>query len=85
MITEEDFKKKGIKLGEETTPLDLLENFILNTNEVAEKLSDALPKGSKPISVSCAKQKLVRLEKGGFVERRKIDGLTYWKKVDQKK
>lgn len=81
MITKEDFKKLGIRPEDEVTPLDILEltQMAMSTLEVAEALTRHLPEGE--ITYACAKQKLVRLEKKGLVQRSKFKGLNYWLKA----
>lgn len=82
MISEDEFKRKGIKPEEEKSPLDILNKNAMTTQQIADKLTELLPSGNKNISYSCAKQKMVRLEAKGLVERRKIDGIIYWAKIE---
>lgn len=77
MITAEVFRNNGISPEDEKTPLDIMGDMALSTKEIAIKLSDTLPEGEN-ITYSCAKQKMIRLERKGFVSRRKIKGLIHW-------
>jgi len=82
MITKETFDKKGISKGDEKTPLDILGKQAFTTREIADRLNETLPESYKKITFSCAKQKLVRLEKKGRVTRKKVDGIYHWMKVE---
>lgn len=81
MITAEKARKSGINPDDELTPLDVLGNNAMTSQEVADAMNSKATEGSISISYSCAKQKLVRLEAKGLVERRKFKGLIHWLKV----
>ncbi len=77
--------KKGIPNGDEKTPIDILGKNALSTKEIADKLNECLPEGYKKITYSCAKQKMIRLERKEEVERRKVDGIIHWIKIERTK
>ena len=81
MITAEKARKFGINPDEEVTPLDVLGQNAMTSQEVADALNARSTEASTKVSYSCAKQKLVRLEAKGLVERRKFKGLIHWLKV----
>lgn len=85
MINADEFRRKGIKPEDEKSPLDIIVDSALTTQEIADQLTSFLPPGSKKISYSCAKQKMVRLENKGLVERRKVDGIIRWLKIEGNK
>jgi len=81
MITVEESKTIGIKPEDEKSPLDILENNAMTTQEIADMLSSYFPKGYPKMTYSCAKQKMIRLEKKGLIDRVKVKGLIHWTKV----
>lgn len=81
MITADKARKDGIDPDEELTPLDVLGDNAMTSQEVADALNAKATEGSINISYSCAKQRLVRLEAKGLVERKKFKGLIHWLKV----
>ena len=83
MITAIEAKKIGVLPDDEKTPLDILGVNALTTQEIANKLTSYLPKGSDPISYSCAKQKMIRLEKKEEVSRIRVKGLIHWLRTQQ--
>lgn len=83
MISLERAQEIGLKPEDEKTPLDVLGTNAMTTKEVAAELNKLLPPEYKKISYSCAKQKMVRLEKKGYVSRIKISGLIHWLIIPQ--
>lgn len=78
MITADKAKSIGIKPEDEKSPLDILGNNAMTTQEIADKLSSYFPEGYPKMTYSCAKQKMIRLEKKGLVTRTKVKGLIHW-------
>jgi len=74
----QEFEKLGVSREDEKDVSDILEKQALTTKEFAEKFSDLLPNGSEKITVSNARQKLLRAEKKDRVYRKKIHGIWYW-------
>ena len=84
MITANEANKIGILPDDEKTPLDILGLNAMTTQEIADKLTGYLPKGNDPISYSCAKQKMIRLERKSLVNRIRVKGLIHWLITQQK-
>lgn len=80
MITASKAKEIGIKPEDEKSPLDILGNNAMTTQEIADKLSSYFPPGQPKMTYSCAKQKMIRLEKKDEVSRIKVKGLIHWTK-----
>jgi len=74
----QEFEKLGVTREDEKDVSDILDDEALTTKEFAEKFSTLLPNGSEKISVSNARQKLLRAEKKDVVSRKKIHGIWYW-------
>jgi len=74
----QEFEKLGISRDDEIDVVDLLNGEALTTKQIADKLTLNLPPGSEKISVSNARQKLVRAESKDRILRKKINGIWHW-------
>lgn len=84
MITADQAKQIGIKPEDEKSPLEILGDNAMTTREIADKLSSYFPKDYPKMTYSCAKQKMIRLEMKGHVDRRKVKGLIHWMLIQPK-
>ena len=84
MITAEKANEIGINPDDEKSPLDILGVNAMSTQEIADKLSSYFPKGYTKMTYSCAKQKMIRLEKKDYVYRIRVEGLLHWAIIQPK-
>lgn len=83
-MNREDFERLGVSKEEQKDVSDVLNGDALTTKEFAERYTLMLPNGSDPITVSNARQKLLRAEKKDKVSRKKIKGIWYWVTDEEK-
>jgi hypothetical protein len=83
MISKEEFDR-GVKLGEEISPLVVLEKtkMAMTTKEITLELKKLMPYVG--VTYGAIKQKMARYEKTGNVDRKKVDGKNYWLLVSKK-
>lgn len=78
MITAEVAKEAGLSPENEKSPLDIIGNNAMTSRDIADKISSYYPEGYPKMTYSCARQKLIRLEKKGEITRTKFEGLIHW-------
>lgn len=74
----QEFKQLGVSIDDEIDIVDILGSEALTTRQVAEKFTTSLPVGSASVTVSNARQKLVRAEKQEKVIRKRVNGVWHW-------